>query len=76
MDHKARASGGVFSATATATNSVVAIKQMDLDDQPKKELIINEIIVMKDFKHKNIVNYIDSFLINNELWVVMEYMEG
>jgi p21-activated kinase 1 len=31
---------------------------------------------MKDSQHKNIVNYIDSFLHKGDLWVVMEYMEG
>lgn len=56
----------------------VAIKQMDLRNQPRKELIVNEIIVMKDSKHPNIVNFIEAFLPeeNVELWVVMEFMEG
>ncbi|KAG5461142.1 MAG: kinase-like domain-containing protein, partial [Olpidium bornovanus] len=49
---------------------------MNLEQQPKKELIINEILVMKDSRHRNIVNYIDSFLWKGDLWVVMEYMEG
>ena len=30
----------------------------------------------KDSKHKNIVNFMDSFLRHGDLWVVMEYMEG
>lgn len=49
---------------------------MNLEQQPKKDLIINEILVMKDSKHKNIVNFMDSFLVRGDLWVVMEYMEG
>lgn len=37
----------------------VAIKQMNLQQQPKKELIINEILVMRENKNSNIVNYLD-----------------
>ncbi|TPX62636.1 hypothetical protein PhCBS80983_g00260 [Powellomyces hirtus] len=70
------ASGGVFTAYQVSTNKSVAIKQMNLEQQPKKDLIINEILVMKDARHKNIVNYMDSFLWKGDLWVVMEYMEG
>jgi p21-activated kinase 1 len=70
------ASGGVFTAYQVGTNSSVAIKQMDLDKQPKKYLIINEILVMRASRHANVVNYIDSFVYKNGLWVVMEYMEG
>ncbi|PVV01598.1 hypothetical protein BB560_003978, partial [Smittium megazygosporum] len=56
---------------------IVAIKQMDLKSQPRKELLVNEILVMKESQHPNIVNYIESFLIgSSDLWVVMEYMNG
>uniref|UniRef100_A0A669EBY4 non-specific serine/threonine protein kinase n=1 Tax=Oreochromis niloticus TaxID=8128 RepID=A0A669EBY4_ORENI len=56
--------------------SQVAIKQMNLQQQPKKELIINEILVMRENKNSNIVNYLDSYLVGDELWVVMEYLAG
>lgn len=70
------ASGGVYSGYERATNRLVAIKQMNLEQQPKKDLIINEILVMQDSSHPNIVNFIDSYLCGGELWVVMEFMEG
>ncbi|PWN93583.1 Pkinase-domain-containing protein [Acaromyces ingoldii] len=72
----AGASGGVYTAYQVGSNLSVAIKQMNLEQQPKKDLIINEILVMKESRHRNIVNYIDSFLHKGDLWVVMEYMEG
>ncbi|GAC72488.1 p21-activated serine/threonine protein kinase [Moesziomyces antarcticus T-34] len=71
------ASGSVFVAKTLATGQRVAIKTMDLSQQPRKELIVNEILVMKESQHPNIVNFLNSFLVrNNELWVIMEYMEG
>lgn len=34
---------------------------MNLQQQPKKELIINEILVMRENKNPNIVNYLDRY---------------
>ncbi|VDN01192.1 unnamed protein product [Thelazia callipaeda] len=70
------ASGSVFTAIEISTGAEVAIKQMNLAQQPKKELIINEILVMRENKHANIVNYLDSYLVGDDLWVVMEYLAG
>ncbi|KAL4695877.1 serine/threonine-protein kinase PAK 1 isoform X2 [Piliocolobus tephrosceles] len=70
------ASGTVYTAMDVATGQEVAIKQMNLQQQPKKELIINEILVMRENKNPNIVNYLDSYLVGDELWVVMEYLAG
>lgn len=70
------ASGTVYTAIEASTGMEVAIKQMNLSQQPKKELIINEILVMRENKHPNVVNYLDSYLVAEELWVVMEYLPG
>ncbi|KAG8335247.1 Serine/threonine-protein kinase PAK 3 [Homalodisca vitripennis] len=70
------ASGTVYTAIEASTGMEVAIKQMNLSQQPKKELIINEILVMRENKHHNVVNYLDSYLVGEELWVVMEYLPG
>ncbi|KAG8180838.1 hypothetical protein JTE90_005924 [Oedothorax gibbosus] len=71
------ASGTVYTGRERASGAEVAIKQMQLGSQPKKELIINEILVMREKRHPNIVNYLDSFLLQGEeLWVIMEYLPG
>ena len=31
---------------------------------------------MRDYHHPNIVDMYDSFLVGDELWVVMEFLEG
>ena len=47
-----------WQGTDSKTGKTVAIKQMNLQQQPKKELIINEIIVMREQQQENIVNYV------------------
>ena len=42
------ASGKVFTATDKLTNTTVAIKTMNLFQQPKIELILSEIIVLRE----------------------------
>ncbi|NWT25423.1 PAK1 kinase, partial [Cardinalis cardinalis] len=54
----------------------VALKKMPLRRRSRKELLVNEIQIMKENSHPNIVNYIDSYLVNEDLWLVMEYVDG
>lgn len=70
------ASGSVYLANHLKTSAKVAVKQMDLSKQSRLDLIVNEIMIMKESHHGNIVNFLDSFLVRGDLWVVMEYMEG
>jgi len=33
-------------------------------------------MIMKDHRHDNIVEFYDSYLVEDELWVIMEYLDG
>lgn len=57
-------------------SSLVAIKKMNLHKQQRRELLFNEVVIMRDYKHKNIVEMYGSYLVDDELWVVMEYLAG
>lgn len=72
------ASGVVFIATDLNTQNQVAIKTIDLKNQSSKELILNEIRVLIDFNHKNLVNFLEAYYLEDSdtLWVVLEYMGG
>ncbi|KAH6880035.1 serine/threonine-protein kinase ste20 [Thelonectria olida] len=54
------------------------MKQVDLGKQLRVDLIVNEIIVLKDNSHPNIINFVRGHLelAGPELWIVMEYMDG
>lgn len=70
-------SGTVEVATDTTTGDLVAIKKMILAKGVNQLVTLKaEISIMKDAHHKNIVNYIDSYIVGKTLWCVMEYMDG
>ncbi|KAL0266929.1 UNVERIFIED_CONTAM: hypothetical protein PYX00_009336 [Menopon gallinae] len=68
--------GTVSIALDKTANRQVAVKKMDLRKQQRRELLFNEVVIMRDYHHPHIVEMFDSFLVNDELWVVMEYLEG
>ena len=68
--------GIVCIATERASGKQVAVKRMDLRKQQRRELLFNEVVIMRDYHHHNIVQMYDSYLVEDELWVVMEYLEG
>ena len=51
----------------------VAVKKMKLTSANMKD-ITTEIKIMKASVHPNIINYINSYIVDDKLWVVMEYM--
>ena len=70
------ASGSVYLGTSKKDGSLIAIKDMILSRQPRLDMIINEIMVMKEVNHPNIVNFVECYIVKESLWVIMEYMEG
>ncbi|CAH1636872.1 unnamed protein product [Spodoptera littoralis] len=68
--------GVVCAATDTRTRRRVAVKMMNLRKQQRRELLFNEVVIMRDYPHPNIVEMHASYLVGDELWVVMEYMAG
>ncbi|CAN7999516.1 unnamed protein product [Ixodes hexagonus] len=68
--------GIVCIATEKPSGRQVAVKKMDLRKQQRRELLFNEVVIMRDYHHPNIVEMHDSFLVGDELWVVMEFLEG
>lgn len=73
----AGASGIVFVATNINTDVDVAIKDIDMMRQTRKELLYGEIEILKNLNHKNLVNFLEAFIMDNEhLWVVMELLDG
>ncbi|XP_058680225.1 serine/threonine-protein kinase PAK 1-like [Ammospiza caudacuta] len=68
--------GDVCRAVDNTTGGEVAIKKINLKGLRKKKLKANELMVMKINRNPNLINYLDSFLVGDELWLVMEFMDG
>ncbi|KAM4712572.1 serine/threonine-protein kinase PAK 6b isoform 2-T3 [Anableps anableps] len=54
----------------------VAVKMMDVRKQQRRELLFNEVVIMRDYQHPNVVQMFRSALVEDELWVIMEYLQG
>lgn len=70
------ATSGVYRAKCKTTGEVVALKCIPLRQQPRKDMLINELSVLRSLNHPGIISYLNGFLWNEELWMVMEYMDG
>jgi len=53
----------------------VAIKKMEVKGDTIK-LLVTEINIMRTCKHDNVIEYIDSYVVDNQLWVVMGFMDA
>jgi hypothetical protein len=70
-------SGDVYKAIHVNTRRKVAIKVMKITKDTRADLIHNEIKMMIKCKdHANVVKYYDTYLKEDELWIVMEFING
>ncbi|RMB88312.1 hypothetical protein DUI87_35324 [Hirundo rustica rustica] len=54
----------------------VAIKKINVQTLKRKKVTVNEIMVMKRNRNPRVVSYLDSYLVHEQIWLVMEYMDG
>ena len=60
----------------TQTTQLAAIKVIKLEPGDDFGIIQQEILMMKDCRHPNIVAYFGSYLRRDKLWICMEYCGG
>ncbi|XP_060571002.1 mitogen-activated protein kinase kinase kinase kinase 3-like [Ruditapes philippinarum] len=68
--------GDVYKARERNSGELAAIKIIKLEPGDDFAIIQQEIIMMKDCKHSNIVAYFGSYLRRDKLWICMEYCGG
>uniref|UniRef100_A0A8C2F776 Mitogen-activated protein kinase kinase kinase kinase n=1 Tax=Cyprinus carpio TaxID=7962 RepID=A0A8C2F776_CYPCA len=68
--------GDVYKARNVNTGELAAIKVIKLEPGEDFDVVQQEIIMMKDCKHSNIVAYFGSYLRRDKLWISMEYCGG
>uniref|UniRef100_A0A8C0YPZ7 Mitogen-activated protein kinase kinase kinase kinase n=1 Tax=Cyprinus carpio carpio TaxID=630221 RepID=A0A8C0YPZ7_CYPCA len=66
----------LFQARNVTTGELTAIKVIKLEPGEDFAVVQQEIIMMKDCKHSNIVAYFGSYLRRDKLWICMEYCGG
>ncbi|XP_030763049.1 mitogen-activated protein kinase kinase kinase kinase 5 isoform X4 [Sitophilus oryzae] len=68
--------GDVYKAKRLSTNELAAIKVIKLEAGDDFGIIQQEILMMKDCRHPNIIAYYGSYLRRDKLWICMEYCGG
>uniref|UniRef100_A0A5S6QZ18 Mitogen-activated protein kinase kinase kinase kinase n=1 Tax=Trichuris muris TaxID=70415 RepID=A0A5S6QZ18_TRIMR len=68
--------GDVYKARHLDTGELAAIKVIKLEPGDDFSVIQQEIVMMKECKHPNIIAYYNSYLRRDKLCIVMEYCSG
>jgi serine/threonine protein kinase len=67
--------GVVYKAFELCSGKIVAIKQIPVDSKNKKH-VIKEIELLKGLDHPNIVKYYNYLKEEDNIYIIMEYLEG
>ncbi|XP_066038637.1 serine/threonine-protein kinase PAK 3-like [Chamaea fasciata] len=76
MEQEMKTMRDILNALRQNLQKQVAIKKINLQGLRKKELTFSELLVMKMNGNPNLVNILDSYLVNEQFWLVMEYVDG
>uniref|UniRef100_U5EYJ4 Mitogen-activated protein kinase kinase kinase kinase n=1 Tax=Corethrella appendiculata TaxID=1370023 RepID=U5EYJ4_9DIPT len=68
--------GDVYKAKKLQSNELAAIKVIKLEPGDDIQIIQQEIVMMRDCRHPNIISYYGSYLRLDKLWICMEYCGG
>lgn len=79
MSTKAIGQGGmgtIYLAEDRKSGRLLAVKKLPLSKTTDLPALQNEIAMMRTSRHANVVEYLESYMFERSLWVVMEYMDA
>ncbi|XP_051820635.1 mitogen-activated protein kinase kinase kinase kinase 2 [Antechinus flavipes] len=68
--------GDVYKARDTETSELAAVKIVKVDPGDDISSLQQELTILKECRHPNVVTYLGSYLRNDRLWICMEFCGG
>jgi p21-activated kinase 1 len=68
--------GKVYRGSTRDGKQQVAFKVQYITPGNIRPQLVSELTILKNVQHDNITRYIDSYIIKDELWIMMEYVDG
>ena len=68
--------GSVYRGKTTKDAKDVAVKVVQMNPGCISPLLVHELLILKNYSHSNMTAYMDSFIAEGNLWLMMEYVDG